>query len=295
MSRIAERDRHGAPLAGLALVGCQTSSSDVHFGRSKVTGEITVFAAASLTESFTAAGQGLRGRQPRHEGHVQLRRQLGARAADQPGRTRRRVRLGRAGEHEAGDRRRHDHRGARRRSSKNKLAIAVPKGNPGEISRACRTSRRPDKKIALCAEQVPCGAAAKKVFEVAKVTPAPDTLEQDVKAVLTKVSLGEVDARAGLPDGREGRRRQGRGHRVRRVRPGRQRLPDRLAGEGAERGRRQGVRRLRAVRQGPYGARPRRVSSARDAATGDEDGFRSSSSCPPCSAWRSCWCRWPGC
>ena len=46
----------------------------------------------------------------------------------------------------------------------------------------------------MCAEQVPCGAAAKKVFEAAGVTPAPDTLEQDVKATLSKVSLGEVDA-----------------------------------------------------------------------------------------------------
>src|SRR5262249_4499460 len=52
----------------------------------------------------------------------------------------------------------------------------------------------PELKIALCAEQVPCGAAAKTVFAAAGITPAPDTLEQDVKAVLSKVSLGEVDA-----------------------------------------------------------------------------------------------------
>jgi molybdate transport system substrate-binding protein len=41
---------------------------------------------------------------------------------------------------------------------------------------------------------VPCGAAAQQVFAAAGVTPAPDTLEQDVRAVLTKVSLGEADA-----------------------------------------------------------------------------------------------------
>jgi molybdate transport system substrate-binding protein len=41
---------------------------------------------------------------------------------------------------------------------------------------------------------VPCGAAARKVLEAARITAKPDSLEQDVKAALTKVSLGEVDA-----------------------------------------------------------------------------------------------------
>lgn len=77
--------------------------------------------------------------------------------------------------------------------ARNTLRIVVPKGNPGKVS-ALADFARADLKIALCAEQVPCGAASKKVFEAAGVTPAPDTLEQDVKAVLTKVSLGEADA-----------------------------------------------------------------------------------------------------
>jgi molybdate transport system substrate-binding protein len=77
--------------------------------------------------------------------------------------------------------------------AKNTLQIAVPRGNPGKVTGLADFAKA-DLKIALCAEQVPCGAAAKKVFAAAGVTPAPDTLEQDVKAVLTKVSLGEVDA-----------------------------------------------------------------------------------------------------
>lgn len=77
--------------------------------------------------------------------------------------------------------------------ARNTLQIAVPRGNPAGIG-GLTDFAKADLKIALCAEQVPCGAAAKKVFEAAKVTPAPDTLEQDVKAVLTKVALGEVDA-----------------------------------------------------------------------------------------------------
>ena len=46
----------------------------------------------------------------------------------------------------------------------------------------------------MCAPQVPCGAAAIKVFALAKISPQPDTLEQDVKATLQKVASDEVDA-----------------------------------------------------------------------------------------------------
>nr|BFE80353.1 hypothetical protein GCM10020093_029540 [Planobispora longispora] len=48
--------------------------------------------------------------------------------------------------------------------------------------------------MALCAAQVPCGAAAVKALEAAGLKVTPVTLEQDVKATLTKVELGEVDA-----------------------------------------------------------------------------------------------------
>jgi len=75
----------------------------------------------------------------------------------------------------------------------NVLQIAVPKGNPGRIT-GLKDFADKSKKIAICAPQVPCGTAAVKVFAAAKVTPAPDTLEQDVKATLQKVSSNEVDA-----------------------------------------------------------------------------------------------------
>jgi molybdate transport system substrate-binding protein len=41
---------------------------------------------------------------------------------------------------------------------------------------------------------VPCGAAAIKALDAAGMKVTPVTLEQDVKAALTKVELGEVDA-----------------------------------------------------------------------------------------------------
>ena len=48
--------------------------------------------------------------------------------------------------------------------------------------------------MALCADAVPCGAAAETAIAAAGVTITPVTLEQDVKAALSKVELGEVDA-----------------------------------------------------------------------------------------------------
>lgn len=77
--------------------------------------------------------------------------------------------------------------------ARNRLQIAVPAGNPGGVHGLADLADE-DLTIALCAEQVPCGAAALRLFEAAGVTPAPDTLEQDVRAALTKVRLGEVDA-----------------------------------------------------------------------------------------------------
>ena len=76
---------------------------------------------------------------------------------------------------------------------KNQLVIAVPKGNPKGI-KGLSDLTKPGVKVALCAERVPCGAAAKKALAAANVTLTPVTLEQDVKAALAKVKLGEVDA-----------------------------------------------------------------------------------------------------
>ena len=76
---------------------------------------------------------------------------------------------------------------------RNRLEIAVPPSNPGKIT-GIKDFTDPAKTIALCAPEVPCGAAAALVFKTAGLTASPDTLEQDVKAALTKVELGEVDA-----------------------------------------------------------------------------------------------------
>nr|SBO95792.1 Molybdenum ABC transporter, periplasmic molybdenum-binding protein ModA (TC 3.A.1.8.1) [Nonomuraea gerenzanensis] len=76
---------------------------------------------------------------------------------------------------------------------RNKLEIAVPKGNPAQVDEL-KDLADTRVKVALCAEQVPCGAAAVKALGAAGLKVTPVTLEQDVKATLTKVELGEVDA-----------------------------------------------------------------------------------------------------
>ena len=76
---------------------------------------------------------------------------------------------------------------------RNRLEIAVPAGNPAGVEGLADFADE-SLTIALCAPEVPCGAAAETAFEAAGVTPKPDTLEPDVKATLAKVSLGEVDA-----------------------------------------------------------------------------------------------------
>ncbi|MGI5158763.1 molybdate ABC transporter substrate-binding protein [Microbispora sp. CA-102843] len=76
---------------------------------------------------------------------------------------------------------------------RNKLEIAVPQDNPAKVDEL-KDLTDPKVKVALCAEQVPCGAAAVKALDAAGLKVTPVTLEQDVKATLTKVELGEVDA-----------------------------------------------------------------------------------------------------
>jgi len=71
----------------------------------------------------------------------------------------------------------------------NRLAIAVPPGNPKRIASLADTLRS-GTKLVLCAKAVPCGSAAQRAYRAAGLQPE----ELDVKAVLTKVELGEADA-----------------------------------------------------------------------------------------------------
>ena len=75
----------------------------------------------------------------------------------------------------------------------NSMEIAVPPDNPAQIV-ALGDLVGQGVKVALCQPQVPCGKVAAEVFANAGLTAKPASEEVDVKSVLTKVQLGEVDA-----------------------------------------------------------------------------------------------------
>jgi molybdate transport system substrate-binding protein len=187
--------------AALALAGCgsssgaaggsATTSTAAASASSGPSGGITVLAAASLKESFTAIGTAFEAANPGTKVTVSfgassalaqqiiqgapadvfasaapknMQQVIDAKAADAPS-----------------------------DFARNVLEIAVPPANPGKVAALADLSG-PNVKVALCQPQVPCGALAQKVLANAGVTVKPVTLEQDVKSTLTKVQLGEADA-----------------------------------------------------------------------------------------------------
>ncbi|MET0764702.1 MAG: molybdate ABC transporter substrate-binding protein [Blastococcus sp.] len=186
-------------LAGLlTLTACGASSSDTSAASGSapaddgLTGTLTVFAAASLTDVFGELGDQLMADNPdldiqfNFAGSSALATQItqGAPAdvfasANQPQMTV----VTDAGLQGADP----------TVFTENVLEIAVPKGNPGGVTGLADFAQE-ELALAVCAPDVPCGAAATTVFETAGITAVPDTLEEDVRAALTKVELGEVDA-----------------------------------------------------------------------------------------------------
>jgi len=83
--------------------------------------------------------------------------------------------------------------GAPRLFAGNQLQIVVSVGNPKHIASLADLAK-PGLVIALCGPTVPCGRYANEAFAKAGVAAPAASQELDVKAVLTKVSLGEADA-----------------------------------------------------------------------------------------------------
>lgn len=75
----------------------------------------------------------------------------------------------------------------------NSLQIAVPAGNPAGVV-SLDDFANEELLIGLCAEDVPCGEFGREALANAGVTPTIDTNEPDVRALLTKVEVGELDA-----------------------------------------------------------------------------------------------------
>jgi len=75
----------------------------------------------------------------------------------------------------------------------NSLQIAVPTGNPADVT-GLEDFAREELLIGLCTEDVPCGDFGRQALDNAGVTPSIDTNEPDVRALLTKIEAGELDA-----------------------------------------------------------------------------------------------------
>jgi molybdate transport system substrate-binding protein len=75
----------------------------------------------------------------------------------------------------------------------NLLQILVEKGNPKGV-KGLDDLAGSDLKVVLAAEEVPAGKYAKQILDRAGVSVRPVSREDNVKAVVTKVSLGEADA-----------------------------------------------------------------------------------------------------
>jgi molybdate transport system substrate-binding protein len=181
----------GLVLVIVALPGCASGGNTARAPRGDDPAVLTVFAAASLTGAFTELGETFEAARPgttvrfNFGSSAALAQQItqGAPAdvfaAASPATMRTVTAAALAGPPVT--------------FARNRLEIAVPAAGPTRVD-ALEDLADPRVKVALCARQVPCGAAAADALDAAGLTVTPVTLEQDVKATLTKVELGEVDA-----------------------------------------------------------------------------------------------------
>ena len=178
-----------AIVAAMALAGCASQSPS---GNSSLRGSITVFAAASLTAPFRDIARSFEKIHP--ETAIRLSFAGSTRLAAQ-------IQEGAAGDvfasadaptmQQVVDAGLIDEAPAI--FARNRLQIAVARGNPKHIERLADLGR-PGLVVLLCAPAVPCGRYALQAIDRAEVLVKPASLEADVKSVVTKVGLGEADA-----------------------------------------------------------------------------------------------------
>lgn len=181
-----------ACLVALALGACATAPADPSPAGDTIAGGVTVFAAASLTDAFTDLGAAFETAHPdttvtfNFAGSQQLSTQVleGAPAdvfasADQR-------QMGIVADAGLAD-------GEPAVFAHNRLEIAVEPGNPTGIA-TLGDLAGDGVVVVLAADEVPAGRYAREALDAAGADVDPASLETDVRAVLTKVSLGEADA-----------------------------------------------------------------------------------------------------
>jgi len=150
---------------------------------------ITVFAAASLTDAFTAEAaayekqSGVRVRFS-FAGSQDLVAQLNQGAPADAVATADTATLGKLTVKLAG---------ASVTFARNRLVIVTAPGNPKHIENPADLTRR-GIVVVLAGPSVPAGKYATQALQAAHVTVRPRSLEDNVRGVLTKVELGEADA-----------------------------------------------------------------------------------------------------
>ncbi|MFF4548883.1 molybdate ABC transporter substrate-binding protein [Streptomyces sp. NPDC001406] len=210
MTRSARRTRRMLQVAGagvaalIALSACSSSddssaSSDssaksdtLTSASPKLSGTVTVFAAASLKESFTTLGKEFEKQHPgtkvsfNFSGSDTLAASITSGApAD--------VFAAASPKTMAIVTDKKDAATTPVTFVRNQLEIATLPGNPDKVA-SLKDLTKSNLKVVLCDKAVPCGAAAQKALAASSLKLTPVSYEEDVKSALNKVVLKEADA-----------------------------------------------------------------------------------------------------
>ncbi|WAX81799.1 molybdate ABC transporter substrate-binding protein [Streptomyces sp. KMM 9044] len=178
-----------------ASTACSSSSDDGSSparGDTRVSGTVTVFAAASLTESFTTLGERFEKANPGTEVTFSFGGSDGLAAGITSGAPADVFASASPGTmkivSDAGDA-----TGTPATFVRNRLEIATLPDNPEGVS-SLKDLTDAKLKVVLCDREVPCGVAAQTALDAGGLKLTPVSYEQDVRSALTKVALKEADA-----------------------------------------------------------------------------------------------------
>jgi molybdate transport system substrate-binding protein len=189
MRQVRTRLAAALAVAALVLAGCGGGDESGSGSGAAPPGEIKVFAAASLTAAFTEIGQQFTAANGgakvtfNFAGSQALATQIQQAAPADVFASADLSNMDKV----------KDQVGTPQDFASNLLQMVVEKGNPNNVA-TVEDLADSDLKVVLAAPEVPAGKYAAEILGKAGVTVKPVSEEDNVKAVVTKVSLGEADA-----------------------------------------------------------------------------------------------------